>query len=299
MIIYFVINIMKKTKSLTIVKYSKKLQKRMNLNINSYKDYSQLYSLIELELKLIDDKCDEVERKYNIWFKEKNNTFINILDEEKEYYHIYFDNSKEEIKRNFLNKNEKVNTIKIIIDYQVKSFKKLFLDCNKISSIKFKKFYRINITDMSEMFSECTSLYELNLSNFNTNNVTNMSNMFYNCKSLNKLNLSNFNTKNVTDMSNMFCRCFSLHELNVSNFNTKNVTSMKKMFNGCAFGGINLSNFNTSKVTDMSGMFWGCQSLNKLNISNFNTNNVTNMSGMFGECKSIKELNLSNLILIK
>ena len=119
-------NVMKKTKSLTIVKYSKKLQKRMNLNINSYKDYSQLYSLIELELKLIDDKCDEVERKYNIWFKEKNNTFINILDEEKEYYHIYFDNSKDEIKRNFLNKNEKVNTIKIIIDYQVESLKKLF-----------------------------------------------------------------------------------------------------------------------------------------------------------------------------
>ena len=112
---------MKKTKSLTIVKYNKKLQKRMNLNINSYKDYSQLYSLIEIELKFIDDKYKEIERKlYNIWFKEKNNTFINILDEEKEYFHIYFDNSKEEIKRNFLNKNEKVNTIKIIINYQVK-----------------------------------------------------------------------------------------------------------------------------------------------------------------------------------
>ena len=113
--------IMKKTKSLTIVKYNKKLQNRMNLNINSYKDYSQLYSLIEIELKFIDDKYKEIERKlYNIWFKEKNNTFINILDEEKEYFHIYFDNSKEEIKRNFLNKNEKVNTIKIIINYQVK-----------------------------------------------------------------------------------------------------------------------------------------------------------------------------------
>ena len=64
--------------------------------------------------------------------------------------------------------------IKIIIDYQAKSFKKLFYHCNCIDSIFFKKFYRNNITDMSSMFYECLLLKELNLSNFNTINVTNM-----------------------------------------------------------------------------------------------------------------------------
>ena len=44
-------NCMKKNISLIIVKYNKKLQKRLNLNINSYKDYSQLYSPIEIEIK--------------------------------------------------------------------------------------------------------------------------------------------------------------------------------------------------------------------------------------------------------
>ena len=43
-----------------------------------------MYSSVEIELKLVEDKY--------------NKAFINIPDEEKEYYHIYFDNSNEEIK---------------------------------------------------------------------------------------------------------------------------------------------------------------------------------------------------------
>ena len=182
------INFIKKNKLLNITKYNKKFQKRLNININNYKEYSQLYSSIEIELTLAD----------NIYGK-----FINISDKEREYYHIYFDNSIEEIKRNYLENNEKVRMIKIVINYQVKSFKELFKFCKCIYSIFFKQFYRNNITDMSSMFSNCLSLKELNLSNFNTNNVTNMSNMFSCCYSLKVLNLSNFNTNNVTNMEGM------------------------------------------------------------------------------------------------
>ena len=121
---------MKKNRSLEIMKINKELQKRLHLSINSYKEYSQLYTPIEIELTLENDKFGK---------------FINIPKDEKEYFHIYFDNSSEEIKRNKLNKNEKVNTIKIIIDHQVKSFKYLFCFCDCISSINFKKFYRTNI----------------------------------------------------------------------------------------------------------------------------------------------------------
>ena len=111
-------NIMQKKKSLKIMKYSKKLQKKLNLSIKDYKEL--LCSSIEIELKLVDDN--------NIHGK-----FINIPDKEKKYYHIYFDNSNEEKNRNYLNKNEKVNTIKIIIDYQVKSFEGLFEECKCLS----------------------------------------------------------------------------------------------------------------------------------------------------------------------
>ena len=81
---YFIIKIfgiMKNNKSLEIVKYNKKLQKRLNLGINDYKQYFELFSPIELELTLADNE-------YN-----RYGFFINILDEEKKYYQIYFNDS--------------------------------------------------------------------------------------------------------------------------------------------------------------------------------------------------------------
>ena len=89
----------KKSKSLEIMKYNKKLQNRFNLTINNYKEYFKLYySPIEIELKLVDEVYNKIMN------------FINIPQEEKEYYHIYFDNSNEEVKRkrNYLFKKEKV-----------------------------------------------------------------------------------------------------------------------------------------------------------------------------------------------
>ena len=35
-------------KSLEIFKYNKKIQKRLNININNYKEYSEIYSSIEI-----------------------------------------------------------------------------------------------------------------------------------------------------------------------------------------------------------------------------------------------------------
>ena len=193
--------IMKANRTLTIIKYNKKLQKRLNLNITDYEKFAQLFSSIEIKLKLDESEYDE------------NNKFINISDKEKEYFHIYFDNSNEEIERNFLKKNEKVNRIKVLINYQVKSFKELFYNCKCINSIAFINFYRINITDMKSMFKGCSSLNELDLSKFNTKYVTNMSSMFDGCSLLEEINLSNFNTNNVTNISSMFNGCSSLKEL--------------------------------------------------------------------------------------
>ena len=175
---------MKRDKSLEIVRYNKILQKRINITIKDYKDLSQLYSSIEIELTLNDNEYGK---------------FINIYPDKKEYYHIYFDNSKEETKRTHLDKNEKVKTIKIIIDNKVELLSGLFNKCNCIKSIYFKKFTRNNIINMCDMFSECSSLKELELSKFNTENVIEMGRMFYLCSSLKELNLSNFNTSKVYD----------------------------------------------------------------------------------------------------
>jgi len=272
---------MPKRKSLETIRYNKNIQKRIDININHYKAFSEEYSSIELDI---------------IPLKGKYSNFISINKEDKKYFHIYFnDNKKKEIENTSLDTDDNVSKISIIIDYQIKSFSRLFYFCGAIEIIKFKKFYRNNVTDISYMFFECSSLKELNLNNFDTNNVTDMSYMFYLCSSLKELNLNNFNTNNVTNMSYMFFECSSLNKLNLNNFNTNNVISMNQIFSGCSsLKELNLNNFNTNNVIDMSWMFSECSSLKKLNLNNFNTNNVTDMSGMFSGCSSLKEINLNN-----
>ena len=155
---------MTKKRKLEIVKYNKRIQNRINLSVKDYKEYC------EIEVDIIPAKG-------------KYGKFINIINEnDKLYYHIYFNDNKEEIKNKYsIWEEDKVTKIKIIIDYQVKSFEDLFSWCHCIESINFKKFYRNNITDMSWMFAGCTSLKELNLNNFNTNNVIYIYGMFSGC----------------------------------------------------------------------------------------------------------------------
>ena len=206
-------------KSLETIRYNKSIQKRINIDINYYKAYSETKTSIELDI---------------IPKKDDYGGFINIKEEDKKYFHIYYDdNKKREVEYILLDFGHNVSKISIIIDYQIKSFSKLFRYCACIESIEFKKFYRNNVTNMSNMFDLCRSLIKLNLNNFNTNNVTDMSLMFNDCFSLKELNLNNFNTNSVTDMSGMFNNCSSLKELNLNNFNTNNVTKMSGMFYGC------------------------------------------------------------------
>ena len=70
---------LKRNKSLEILKYNKNIQKRMNININHYKTYSEKYSSIEIEIKPIENKYGR---------------FINLNKENEEYYHIYYNDKK-------------------------------------------------------------------------------------------------------------------------------------------------------------------------------------------------------------
>ena len=120
---------MAKRKSLETVRYNKSLQKRINININHYKAYSEEYSSIELDI---------------IPMKGKYGNFISIKKKNKKYFHIYFNvNKNKEIENTSLQKNDNVSKISIIIDYQIKSFSRLFYNCGSIESIEFKNFAEI------------------------------------------------------------------------------------------------------------------------------------------------------------
>ena len=86
-----------KKKSLETIRYNKNIQKRINININHYKEYSEKYSSIEIEIK-------PKEKEYG--------RFINIKEEDEKYYHIYYNDNNREIKRE--NKNIITKKIKKI-----------------------------------------------------------------------------------------------------------------------------------------------------------------------------------------
>jgi surface protein len=266
--------------SLDIIKYNKKIKTGLNIHLKDYKKYSE----IEIEI-----------------MPKRHGKFINIINKkEKSFFHVYFDESKEEAKRNYLNKGELVKKIRVIMDYQLKLFYKLFYDCKCIKAMNFRTFNRSNINNMSYMFYECKSLKELNISNVNTQTVNSMSYMFYECKSLINLNLSNFITNKVTNMNNMFSYCTSLKKLNVSNFNTKNVTNMSYMFFWCSsLKQLNLSSFNTENIINMRNLFYYCKSLEELNIANFNINKLKIMQEIFLGCLSLKKIKCPKEMLNK
>ena len=266
-----------KDKLLEIIKYNKTFQRRLNINFNDYKEFSEIYTSIEIEI---------------IPANKLYGKFIGGFYNEKQLHFYFNDNKKEEIKTNYFKKLDKIQKINIVIDYQFKLFTYLFDKCD-IEFVNFKKFHRNNINDMSYMFNECSFLKEVKFSSFNTENVTNMSNMFSECSSLEKIELSNFNGQRVKSLKNMFKGCSSLKKINFSDFNTNNVSDMSAMFYGCySLEKLNLSNFNTNKVTKMDYMFYNCSSLKKLNLSNFNFKNVANMSFMFSGCRLLMELNV-------
>ena len=72
-ILQIVFNNLLKKKSLEIIKYNKNIKARINLSIKDYKEYSEKYSSIEIEIKPVNNK---------------NGRFINIKRGVKKFYHI-------------------------------------------------------------------------------------------------------------------------------------------------------------------------------------------------------------------
>ena len=245
-VIYFI----PKRKYLEVFVKNKKLQKKLNISIDTYIKY---YNQIEIEI------IPEYENRYG-------SNFINIKEEsDKPFYHIYFNAGDEEIKIDYINKNEKISKIKVIIDMEEKSLAHLFEDCCHIKEIKFIKFNRTDFNDYSYMFSNCEKLNNLDISKLKTNNVETMAYMFTYCKNLKKINLSKFKTDKLRNISYMFLGCRSLESLDLSNFNTNNIITMENLFSDCI-------------------------SLKELNISNFIFNEYINAEYMFNNCsKELKD----------
>ena len=134
---------LKENKMLKVIKYNKSIQNKLSIEIKDFKGFKNI--ILEIIPKIIEDK----------------NIFINISEYNKSYYHIYINDSKEENRKNYFTKDEKVEKIKIIIEPEINSFSWLFSGCRCIEKINFIKFNRTNIEGMIRIFYECSSLKEL------------------------------------------------------------------------------------------------------------------------------------------
>ena len=142
-------------KMLEIIKFSKRTQDKINISVDNYKKYSEIYSSIEIEV---------------IPVLNKDGKFININNfDEQSSFKIFFNNNRnEEIKRNTISIKDYITKIDIIIDYKVKSFSYLFFGCEIIKSVNFTKFLRINVENMKSMFQDCDLLEKVKISTYIT-----------------------------------------------------------------------------------------------------------------------------------
>ena len=127
---YIVIQILEhlnKIRLMEISRYNKKYQKMFDIQKEDYKNESY-----KIEIEIIPSS------------KEKGK-FINIRKGHEEYFKIYFNNNRQEVKKTRIFKKDKVEKIKIIIDYKNNSFYGIFSDCKCIKKIKFLKFNRPDI----------------------------------------------------------------------------------------------------------------------------------------------------------
>ena len=110
---------LKENKLLEIIRYNKNIQNKLNKKL---KDFIKEYSKIVIEII----------PKENTYGK-----FICIPKKYESYYHIYFNDNKEEIKRQKLYEDENIFKIKVILDYKIKSLSHFFDKCKCIKKITF------------------------------------------------------------------------------------------------------------------------------------------------------------------
>ena len=81
-ILEYIFNHLVKRRSLKIINYNKKLQKKLGIN---FEDYKTFYNEVIIEIIPAENKCGN---------------FINIVNkDEKLYYHIFFNNEKKRNKK--------------------------------------------------------------------------------------------------------------------------------------------------------------------------------------------------------
>ena len=131
-----IFSFIEKNKYFEIIKNSKKVQQKLSISLDSYKEYFK-----QIEVEIIPKKSDDL----------KDTKFINISDFINNK--IYFNSDSETIRRNTFLENDNISKIRVLIDIKNgDSLKNLFLSCKKIQEIKFIHCAVNIMTNLSNLF---------------------------------------------------------------------------------------------------------------------------------------------------
>ena len=253
-------------KKLNIIKYNKKLQKRLNVNKN---DYSTI-----ITIKLFENRKNE----FCFEFFDKSD----FCDEE---IYLYNKNNDKEVKNRSIKPNNNIKYIEIIFRRRHNSLAKLFSGYKYIRSVDIKN----SVGNLNSMFSYCKSLEEVNFINFNFEKVYDMTYLFSCCGSLKKVSFNKDCGKNVNIKTSLVINSdvkFRVNKFELSYINAD------YMFDECTqLNEVWLDNtYDTYNNISMNYMFNEYTSLKKVILENFNVFAI-GMFCMFKNCSSLKELN--------
>ena len=103
-----IFNNIEKKRILHIIQFNKNLQNKLSITLDDYKKECKIiFEIFPSQKSLISESND-------------SNIFLNYFNEEsKPYYHIYFNDNEEEVKRNYFNGTDKISKIKVVIDNEI------------------------------------------------------------------------------------------------------------------------------------------------------------------------------------
>ena len=111
----------------------------------------------------------------------------------------------------------KIVTVEIHLDENIKSFYRMFSDIAGIIEVELTQCH--SVENMAYLFENCNSLRFANLSNIDLSSVINIEGMFGNCRALKDLDLTNADLSKVRNHKNVFANCIQLRENSLLNKN--------------------------------------------------------------------------------
>ena len=106
----------------------------------------------------------------------------------------------------------KIVTMEINLDENIKSFYRMFSDITGIIEVDLTQCRTSLVENMAYMFENCKSLRFANLSNIDISSAINIERMFGNCRALKNLDLTNADLSKVHNHKDVFINCIQLNE---------------------------------------------------------------------------------------